>query len=42
MVGSFQEPGTALLPSPTRPRVSLDRNRIHSLGCVNTEFVLPG
>lgn len=42
VVGSFQEPGTALLPSPTRPRVSLDRNRIHSLGCVNTEFVLPG
>lgn len=41
-VCSFQEPGPALPPSPTQPHISLGRNCIHSLGCVNTEFVLPG
>lgn len=37
---SFQEPAPALPPSPTC--ISLDRNCTHSLGCVSTEFVLPG
>lgn len=40
LVCSFQEPGPALPLSPTR--ISLDRNCTHSLGCVSTEFVLPG
>lgn len=40
LVCSFQKPVPALPLSPTC--ISLDRNCTHSLGCVNTEFVLPG